>query len=178
MNKKFLTIQELCVIGLSTALICVIAPISIPMPLGIPLTLQTFILSLVSIILGPKQGTIATLIYMILGAFGLPVFSNFTGGWQVITGPTGGFILSFPLMAYFVGLGADKRPRFKGFSLLCVLTGNMLNLLCGAAMFCLLSKSTFVQGLTACVIPFLPITVIKMVLSWIIGLNIKRRIVD
>ena len=178
MKKKFLNIQELCVIGLFTALTCVIAPFTIPMPLGVPLTLQTFILSLVAIILGAKRGAIAALIYIILGAFGLPVFSNFTGGWQMITGLTGGFILSFPLMAYLVGLGADKRSRFKGCFLLCILLGNAINLLCGTAMFCLLSKSTFVTGLTSCVIPFLPITVVKIVLSCIVGLNIRRRIVD
>ncbi|MEE0884324.1 MAG: biotin transporter BioY [Faecalimonas sp.] len=178
MTKKFSKIQELCVIGLFTALICVIAPISIPMPLGVPLTLQTFILSLIAIILGAKRGASATLIYILLGAFGLPVFSNFTGGWQIITGPTGGFILSFPLMTYLVGLGVDNRSRFKGCFLICVLLGNMINLLCGTAMFCFLSKSTFIAGLTACVIPFLPITIIKIVLSWVLGLNIKRRIVD
>ena len=178
MKKKFLNIQELCVIGLFTALTCLIAPLAIPMPLGVPLTLQTFILSLVAIILGAKRGAIAALIYIVLGAFGLPVFSNFTGGWQMITGLTGGFILSFPLMAYLVGLGADKRSRFKGFFLLCVIGGNVINLLCGTAMFCLLSKSTFIAGLTACVLPFLPITVVKIVLSCVVGLNIKRRIVD
>ena len=99
MKKKIFTIQELCIIGLTTALICVIAPFSFPMPLGVPMTLQSFIIALMAIILGSKRGATATLIYILLGAFGLPVFSNFTGGWQCLIGPTGGFILSFPIMA-------------------------------------------------------------------------------
>ena len=178
MKKNYSNIHELCIIGLMTALICVIAPLSIPMPLGVPMTLQTFIITLCAIILGARQSVTATCIYILLGAFGLPVFSNFTGGWQVITGPTGGFILSFPIMACVIGIGAKYRSRFKGSLIISILIGNAINLFAGTAMFCFLSGCTLLSGMTACVLPFLPITVIKIVLSWVVGLNIRHRIVD
>ena len=168
MKKKFFTIQELCIIGLTTALICVIAPFSFPMPLGVPMTLQSFIIALMAIILGSKRGATATLIYILLGAFGLPVFSNFTGGWQCLIGPTGGFILSFPIMAYVIGLGSSL--------LLQIFLGTTLNFACGIVMFCLVTKSSFTVGFTTCVLPFIPLTIIKCFLSYIIGINIRKRI--
>ena len=168
MKKNFFTIQELCIIGLTTALICVIAPFSLPMPLGVPMTLQSFIITLMAIVLGAKRGATAALIYILLGAFGLPVFSNFTGGWQCLIGPTGGFILSFPIMAYVIGLGSSLW--------LGILAGTVINFAFGIAMFCLVTESSFTVGLTTCVLPFIPLTIIKWILAYIIGINIRKRI--
>lgn len=168
MKKNFFTIQELCIIGLTTALICVIAPFSLPMPLGVPMTLQSFIITLVAIVLGAKRGATAALIYILLGAFGLPVFSNFTGGWQCLIGPTGGFILSFPIMAYVIGLGSSLW--------LGILAGTVINFAFGIAMFCLVTESSFTVGFTTCVLPFIPLTIIKWILAYIIGINIRKRI--
>ena len=168
MKKNFFTIQELCIIGLTTALICVIAPFSLPMPLGVPMTFQSFIITLMAIVLGAKRGATAALIYILLGAFGLPVFSNFTGGWQCLIGPTGGFILSFPIMAYVIGLGSSLW--------LGILAGTVINFAFGIAMFCLVTESSFTVGFTTCVLPFIPLTIIKWILAYIIGINIRKRI--
>ena len=168
MKKNHINIQELCIIGLTTALICVIAPLSIPMPSGVPITLQTFVITLAAIILGAKRGASATFIYILLGGFGLPVFSNFTGGWQTLVGPTGGFILSFPIMAYVIGLGST--------SLFGIIAGTAINFTCGIAMFCIVTGSSFTIGLTTCVLPFIPLTITKWILAYLIGVNIKKRI--
>lgn len=168
MKKKLFTIQELCIIGLTTALICVIAPFSLPMPLGVPMTLQSFIITLMAIILGAKRGATATLIYILLGAFGLPVFSNFTGGWQCLIGPTGGFILSFPIMAYVIGLGSSLW--------LGIFAGTAINFACGISMFCLVTESSFTVGFSTCVLPFIPLTIIKWFLAYIIGINVRKRV--
>lgn len=176
MKKKRFNIQELCIIGLTTALICVIAPFSLPMPLGVPMTLQSFIITLMAIILGAKRSTTATLIYILLGAFGLPVFSNFTGGWQFLIGPTGGFIVSFPLMAYVIGLSANTISKHKYFLLFGIFLGTVINFACGIAMFCLVTESSFTVGFTTCVLPFIPLTIIKWFLSYIIGINVRKRI--
>ena len=178
MKKKKINIQDICFIGLAAAIICIMAPFSFPMPLGVPMTLQTFIIPLAAIVLGAKRGALATLLYILLGALGLPVFANFTGGWQSIVGPAGGFILSFPIMAYLIGLGMDYRSRYRGALLLGIILGNTVNLVSGTILYCFVSKVTFITSFTACVLPFLPITVLKMILAWTIGLNIKARIVD
>lgn len=171
-----MSIQELCVVGITVALICVIAPLSIPMPLGIPMTLQTFIITLAAILLGAKRGAMAGFIYILLGAFGLPVFANFTGGWQMLFGPTGGFILSFPIMAYLIGLGSDLRLKRKYSLLLGIIIGTAINFVCGVSMFCVVTASSLLIGFTTCVLSFIPLAIIKAVLAHLIGIQIKRRL--
>lgn len=176
MKKKTLNIQELCIIGLVAALICVIAPLSIGLPLGVPITLQTFVITLAAIMLGAKRGAIATLIYILLGTFGLPVFSNFTGGWQSIAGPTGGFILSFPLMAYIIGLASDLRAKKKWSLFVGITVGTTINFVCGTIVFCIVTDSNLLIGFTTCALPFIPIAVMKAVLAYLIGIHIKKRL--
>lgn len=176
MKKLNSNIQDLCMIGLFTAVIVIMAQIAIPMPLGVPMTMQTFAITLAGIVLGSKNGALASLIYMLLGAIGLPVFANFTGGWQSFVGPTGGFILSFPLMAYVIGLGVEYRGKWKGYPLIGLTLGTALNFLCGILMFCSLTNSSFAIGFATCALPFIPTAVIKAVFGYILGINIKRRL--
>lgn len=176
MKKHFLHIRDLCMIGLFTAVIVVFAQIVIPMPFGVPFTMQTFAITLAGIVLGSKHGAIASIIYVMLGSIGLPVFAHFTGGWQSIAGPTGGFILSFPLMAYIIGLGMELRSTWKGFSIIALVLGTVVNLLCGALMFSFITGSPIIAGITACVLPFIPATLIKGVLAYILGFNIRKRL--
>ena len=93
-RKSSLSVTDLCYIALFTALIAVLAQISIPLPGGVPLTLQTLAVPLAGIVLGPRRGTFSTLLYVLLGAIGIPVFANFTGGLGIVLGVTGGFIIS------------------------------------------------------------------------------------
>lgn len=176
MKHSKLNIQELCMTGLFTAILVILAQFSIPMPFGVPMTMQTFAVMIAGIVLGPKNGALSTLIYMLLGAIGLPVFSNFSGGWQVLIGPTSGFILTFPLMAYIIGLGTKWSSRYKWGYPLALILGNLVNFLGGIAMFCLLTKSSFLVGLTTCALPFIPVTILKTILASILGRDIRRRL--
>lgn len=177
MKKVKLSIQELCSIGVFTAVLSIMAQISIPMPFGVPMTLQTFGVTLIGIVLGAKNGTIAVLIYLLLGAAGVPVFSGFNGGLQAFAGPTGGFLLSFPIMAFLAGYGAEHR-RKKGLFTTGILLGALVNLAVGTLVFCLLTGSTIQLGLSACVLPFIPVTILKAVLASILGLQLRRRLIN
>ena len=175
MNRNFY-IQNLCFIGVFTAIISITAQISIPLPLGIPVTLQSFAVMMSGIILGARQGAIASLIYLLIGFCGFPIFSNFAGGSQVLIGPTGGFLLSFPLLAFVSGIGAKLHLRFRKALPLMLLLGNMLTLTFGTTMFCLITNSTLISGLTACVFPFLPVTLVQMGLAYILGIEMRKRL--
>jgi biotin transport system substrate-specific component len=176
MKKNTLNTQDFCMIGLITAIICIVSPLSIPLPFTVPMTLQTFIITFAAIILGAKRSAIATLLYVLLGGFGLPVFSNFTGGWQSLVGPTGGFLISFPLMAYIIGFTSDLHTKNKWSLLIGIIIGTSVNFICGITMFCFITRSSLLIGFTACVLPFIPVTIIKIVLSYLLGINIKKRI--
>ena len=169
---KKMTVKDFCLISIFTALIAVMAQISIPMPLGVDMTMQTFAISLAAVILGANRSAVCAVIYLLIGAFGMPVFSQFSGGIGVIFGRTGGFLLSFPLMAWVIGFGAEKNNNFSliaGF-----LGGTIINFLTGMLVFSLVSESSWAIAFAACVVPFIPTTIIKSISSAIIGLRIKR----
>ncbi len=118
MKQSKLSIQEICLIAIMTAITAVMAQISIPLPMMVPMTMQTFAVTLAGIILGAKCGSIAMGVYLLLGAVGVPVFSGFKGGLQSLIGPTGGFLLSFCgsiAMGVYLLLGAVGVPVFSGF---------------------------------------------------------------
>ena len=177
MMKKNFYIQNLCFIGVFTAIISITAQISIPLPFGIPMTMQSFAVMMAGIILGEKRGSMATLLYLLIGFCGFPVFSNFTGGYQVLIGPAGGYLLSFPILAYLSGIGIRLHIRFRGMLVFLLVFGNTLNLFLGAIIFCLITQSTFLAGVTTGVVPFIPATLIKIILAYILGLNIRKRLI-
>ena len=166
MQKTNFKTLDLCMIGVVTAVIVIMAQISIPMPLGVPMTMQTFAITLAGIILGSKKGAVAS----------LPVFANFSGGYQLLVGPTGGFIISFPIMAFIIGLGVEYKNRFKGCFTFCLILGTCINYLFGVVMFCIIMHSTVWVALTACVLPFIPTAILKAILASILGLNLRKRV--
>ena len=129
------------------------------------------------VVLGGKKGFIATGIYVLLGAIGIPVFANFSGGLSCIVGPTGGFILSFPIMAWIIGLGVVYKDRSKFTFIGAIIAGTIINYMIGVIMFCVLTGSGIGVGITACVVPFIPTAIIKAIVASIVGLKIRARLV-
>ena len=194
MNNKT---YDLATMGLMAAVTAIMAQIAIPMPQGVPMTLQTFAVTLAGIILGSKSGAISMLIYLLLGAVGLPVFSGFRGGLGMLVGPTGGFLISFPIMAFIIGLGvhyagADSQPRHQfqsgqsshsgqlSFGTVMfwafLITGTVFNYIVGTLVFCLSTGSSLEAGITACVVPFVPTTIIKAILAGLLGQRLRKAI--
>lgn len=101
--------RDLIFIALMAAIIAVLSQFSIPMPTGMPLTLQTFAIALCGSVLGVRKGPAAVGVFLLLGAVGLPVFSSFRGGLGVLMGLTGGFLFGFVPMAACCGWGREKK---------------------------------------------------------------------
>ena len=175
MQKSKISVQDICSIAIMTAITVVMAQISIPMPMCVPMTMQTFAITLAGVILGSKKGGLSILVYVLLGAIGVPVFAGFSGGVQNLIGPTGGFIISFPIMAYVIGLGVEHRKK-KGMFVLMLILGTVLNYVIGVAMFCIIMNSSVMTGITACVLPFIPTAIIKAVVAALLGLQIRSRL--
>ena len=172
-NSKF-SIQDICGIAIMTAITAVMAQISIPMPLGVPMTMQTFAITLAGIVLGSKKGGMSILVYVLLGAIGVPVFAGFSGGFQNLVGPTGGFIISFPIMAYLIGLGVELKK--KELFVLFLVLGTVSNYVIGVILFCVVTQSPVATGITACVLPFIPTAIIKAVVASLLGLELRKRL--
>ena len=86
-------IKSLARMAICTALIVVCSWLTVPFT--VPFTMQTFAIFFTVCLLGPWQGMISILVYILLGAVGVPVFSGFRGGLDALLGPTGGYILGF-----------------------------------------------------------------------------------
>ena len=106
MNKN-ISIRTICLVGMFAAITSVLSIITIPTPWGVPFTLQTFAIALSGYVLGKMYGTFATLIYIILGLIGVPVYAGMSAGAGVLAGPTGGYLWGFIIMTFFCGLSAD-----------------------------------------------------------------------
>ena len=170
-KQKALPIRDLCHIAIFTAIIAVCAQIQIPHPSGIPFTLQTWGIALAGLVLGPKKGALASLAYILLGAAGAPVFAFFTGGFGIIAGPTGGFILSFPLMALIVGLGEKKGGIV--WMMLGLIVGTAVNLVCGMLYFSLITSNNLQAAFAVAVAPFLIVEAVKIATLPLISKSIK-----
>ena len=111
-TEKKVNVKDMTVIALVTAVICIIAPFSIPIAISpIPITLALFALFLAGIILGKWKGVVCTVIYLLLGMVGLPVFNGFSGGVQKLVGPTGGYLIGYLFLVFFTGLFVEKFPN-------------------------------------------------------------------
>lgn len=173
MNKAKWTVRDMCFIAIFVALIAVMAQIPIPLPLGVPVTMQTFAICLSGMVLGAKKGAVAALVYLLLGFTGVPVFSHFRGGLQMLVGPTGGFLLAFPIMAFLIGLGAEKGTR--GSVAAGMLAGNACNYLVGMVMYSMLTGSGLWTAFIGCVAPFIVIDAVKSVGAAAIGVKLRAR---
>ncbi|PHV69896.1 biotin transporter BioY [Sporanaerobium hydrogeniformans] len=182
MQYKF-SVQKLTLVSLCTALMVVFSQIAIPLPFGVPITLQTFGIVLISILLEEKLASLALFTFMLLGGIGLPVFANFKGGFQMIIGPTGGFIIGFVVMAFITGWGAKSGNKF----ILWIATyvGLIIDYIMGAIQLAIVVKMTFHQALAAGVYPFiikdliltavaiLVASKMKVMLKGVIGQHVK-----
>lgn len=100
--------HRISLVALFAALTAGGAWLSIPIP-PVPVVLSNLVAALSGIVLGPLWGGLAVLLYLGLGALGLPVFAGGSGGFGVFLGPTGGFLIGFLLSAVVAGLLADRK---------------------------------------------------------------------
>lgn len=110
-----------------------------------------------------------------LGAIGLPVFAGFTGGFQYIVGYSGGFIISFPLVAFIIGFVSEKTDNMV-LILLSTILGLIVSYTIGTLVFSLVTNASISASLAACVIPFIFTDLLKCFIATVIGLKLKENI--
>ena len=159
-------------IALFSAIICILAPFSFNVGV-IPITLGTFAVYLAGALLGSKKGVIAVAVYILLGAVGLPVFSGFNGGFGVLLGMTGGYIIGYIPMALLTGLFAEKRKKLLPVGMV---LGTLACYVFGTAWFVISTGSALVPALELCVLPFLIGDAIKMIAVSAIAIPLKSRL--
>lgn len=159
-----LSVREMTAVALFTALTAICAQIAIPLPFSpVPITLSIFPIFLSALLLGTKCAVMSQLTYVLLGVCGVPVFQGFTGGFGVVAGPKGGYIVSYVFMALAMGYLADKRrtPSIKS-DLLLMLMGLLICYFMGTIWLAYTAGLDLAAALGAGVIPFLPLDIVKI----------------
>ena len=170
---------ELCATALGAALMAVCAWISIPA--AVPFTLQTFAVFLVTGLLGLKCGTLSVVVYLLLGAVGLPGFAGFRGGLGSLMGVTGGYLIGFLFTALAVGLTIRFLGRSFPALVLAMVLGLVLCYAFGSAWFLILytkTKGAMALGtvLSTCVVPFLLPDALKILLAALLTRQLQGKI--
>ncbi|MBD5133803.1 MAG: biotin transporter BioY [Clostridiales bacterium] len=185
--KTLADTRRLTLCAVMAAVMCVIAPISIPIG-PISITGGTLAIYLAAYLLGGVWGTVSTLVYLLVGFVGLPVFSNYMGGAARLLGPTGGYLVGYLPMALLAGTVVqrsahrfDERGKagmvitlavqFMGMALATAVLYAF-----GTAWYCIQAGVDLQKALAACVFPFIPWDLAKMVVALIVGAPVRRRL--
>ena len=150
--------------AISAALTVVFAQLVIPLPFSpVPFSMAVFAVYLTGALLPMSYSLYAQLAYLLLGAVGLPVFGEFSGGIGVILGSTGGYLLTYPVMAFLVALVirlfGKKTVLSLSVGMLCALAVCYLG---GSLWFCAVSKVTWAKSIALTILPFLPFDLVKI----------------
>lgn len=168
-NQKIKT-KQMVLIALMTAVTCVLGPLSIPLPFSpVPISLTNFAIFLAIFVLGMENGTISFIIYLLLGAVGVPVFSSFRGGLQVLAGPTGGYLIGFIFLALIMGFALDHFDRKLVPTIIGMIIGMVVCYAFGTVWLAKLLSLSFKEGLMMGVIPYLAGDVAKIIIAAIVG---------
>lgn len=141
--SKVTTTQLFWILGFSLLTVFA-AQVSIPVK-PVPFTLQTMLVVLSGAFLGARNGAISQVVYLAAGAIGLPVFANFSLGFPVLFGPTGGYLIAFPVAAYMVGKIIEQNKSLIAVAASMIL-GSLLILLVGASYLSLFFDGNFSEA--------------------------------
>lgn len=166
---------KITMVALMSAVLCLMGPLSIPIG-PVPISLTNLALYLVLYILGWKMGTLAYLVYLLIGLVGVPVFSGFSGGPMKLFGPTGGYLIGFLPMAVLLGLFLEKHFRRRLLCILLLEAATWIPYLMGTVWLSMSTGMSFFAALTVGVLIFLPVDLIKMVLAALIGPILRTRL--
>lgn len=158
------------------ALTAVFAQIIIPLPFTpVPFSMGIFAVYLTGAILPKKTAVYAQVVYLLLGAFGLPVFGGFRGGFGALIGPTGGYLIVYPLMAFLVAWIVGRFGK-KSFASLAVgmLTALAVCYLGGSLWFCVVGHVDWAKSVMLTVLPFIPMDLVKIVICSLLGVALDK----
>lgn len=158
---------DLVTTAMFSALIAVFSQLAVPSPTGMPMTLQTFIIALSGFVLGSARGAVSALVYIAVGAVGVPVFTGFQGGFGALFGPTGGFIIGFIPMALLCGIKTEKNPIRLAYAFI----GAAVCHVCGV-LWLSLSTGDMLNAFLAASAPYIA----KDIISVAIALPVSKRI--
>ena len=174
MNK--ISVRAICFIGMFTAITAILSIATIPTPWGVPFTLQTFAMALSGLVLGKKYGTISTVLYVLLGLIGVPVYAGMSAGPGVLVGVTGGYIFGFVLMTFFCGLGIEFEGKKNGvfFTMLFSIIGLACCHILGIIQLKVVAQMGWGAAAMAGTVPYLVKDILSVVAAYLVAIAVRK----
>ncbi|WAM33748.1 biotin transporter BioY [Caldicellulosiruptor morganii] len=175
-TKSAYTTRMIILSALFAAIVAVCAQISIPIG-PVPFTLQVLAIFLSSLVLPPRYAFLSLLVYDLLGAVGIPVFANFSGGLSKFVGPTGGYLLAFPVAAFLTSYINQKKPIKNDIvnTAFALISGLVLIYTAGFLFLAAAAHLTLKKAFLVGVAPFIIPDIIKLAVAYLLASFLKSR---
>lgn len=183
--KKLITIKEMAFVSILSAITCVVSPFSLVIPLSpVPITFGLLAVFISGVLLTPKLALLSQIIYLLIGLAGVPVFSKFMSGFTVFAGPTGGYLITYPIIALIISFAVTfGESKFKGKAIirsiiacLGVLLALAICYLCGTLWLSHVVEISFGKAFAIGVAPFFAFDLGKAFISIVVFLPIRSRL--
>ncbi|MDD5026938.1 MAG: biotin transporter BioY [Candidatus Omnitrophica bacterium] len=179
LKRELIVNKQLCrlaAVFFSVIFVSLGAFVRIPLPFTpVPLTLQTFFVLLSAGLLGRRLGLTAQLSYVLLGALGLPIFTNAVGGLSYFASPTAGYLFGFILATFFVSGFLKRTQGNLGSLVLIFYVGSIIILLSGSFWLKVTLGISLAKALAIGCLPFIPGDLLKALAVTFIYLRLKTR---
>jgi biotin transport system substrate-specific component len=172
-DRRFAVLRTIGLVIGASLFIAVCARLSLPLPFTpVPLTLANFAVLAVGLVLGSRRGFAACMTYLMMGAAGLPVLSPFAaGGFMHLFGPTGGYLLAYPIVAYIAGMAAER----SGFArkLATATLAEFFLFACGVSWLMIIAHVPFAKAAAFGLYPFVFFEAMKVMGAAGLGTRVK-----
>ena len=166
-------IREIIGAALFSAIICITAIITVPIG-AVPITLALFGVFTAAALQKPKCAIVSVLVYIIIGAIGLPVFSGFGSGIGYLMGPTGGFIFAYPIAAVIISLANFLFKKYYVALPISMAISLAICYLFGTVWYAVVTEVEFTAAVLVCVLPFIVFDIIKIAVCLSVVLAVKK----
>lgn len=167
--------KKTATVAVLAAILCILSPFSVPLG-AIPVSLATFAVYIISCTVSKKYATAAVIIYILLGAIGLPVFSGFSGGFHRISGITGGYIIGYIPCTFIIALLVDKFENKKFIYPASMILGTIVCYAIGTVWYICQTETSLFSALATCVVPFIIADAIKITAASCIGMTVRKKL--
>ncbi|NWQ43493.1 biotin transporter BioY [Bacillus sp. EB106-08-02-XG196] len=177
MKNQQVKLRMMIVTALFSAIIGVLAQITIPLPL-VPITGQTLAIGLAATILGSRYGSFSVILYLIIGSSGVPVFAEFSGGFSKLIGPTGGYLVGFLPTAFLIGWFMEKTSFNLKNAVIANSIGMLITLTFGTVWLKVAANLSWTAAFAGGFTPFIVVGLIKASLASWIGILVRNRLIS
>ncbi|MHA6261080.1 biotin transporter BioY [Sporosarcina sp. CAU 1771] len=175
MTASSYKLRMMIISALFAAIIGVLAQVTVPLPL-VPITGQTLAIGLAATILGSRYGTLSVLVYLSLGAIGLPVFAQMKGGLGILFGPTGGYLIGFIPTAFVIGYILEKTKFNMKNALIANIIGTFIALIFGTAWLMFSANLSWAAAFAGGFAPFIIVGLLKAGMAAWAGIAVRNRL--